>query len=103
MLRQFHTIIQPEPDFRTAFHYDLINQFAEQLLIEILQIFRAILKDSLQRFGLLDDIDFLLFQKYLFLLLGFAKLLCQLIAFGYKNIRVNQPLLVQQAQSVTLT
>lgn len=35
-------------------------------------------------------------------MLGIAKLLCQLIAFGYKNIRVNQSLLIQQGQSVTL-
>ena len=33
--RQFQPVLQAEPDFCIAFYYDLVNQFAEQLLIEL--------------------------------------------------------------------
>ena len=79
------------------------NQLAEQLLIEGFQHFRTGFYCFQQLLGTVEDAAILLLKNFFLLLLGVAKLLCQLIAFGYKNIRVNHAPPVQRGQSVTLT
>lgn len=77
-------------------HYDSVYQRAVQVCVECIYAFRTFSKDVDQLLCLLDGLIALGLQDAALFLFRLPELLRDGVAAGYKNIRINEPLLFRK-------
>lgn len=81
---------------------DPIHEGAEQVSVKCIYERRAFGQDVYQLLCLLNGLITLGLKDAAFFLLGLLELLCDGIAAGYKNIRINESLLLEHGQKLIL-
>ena len=95
--------MQAEAEGVVALHDDLRNERAAQLCVGAVEEVRPILQQGYQLPRPLGGGIPLGSHKFLFVQLGLPELAGQLVAFGYKNVRINEAVLLEEGQRLILT
>lgn len=95
--------MQAEAEGVVALHDDLRNERAAQLCVWAVEEVRPILQQGYQLPRPLGGGIPLGIHKLLFVQLGLPELTGQFIAFGYKNVRINEAVLLEEGQRLILT
>ena len=95
--------MQAEAEGVVALHDDFRNKRAAQLCVGAVEEVRPILQQGYQIPRPLGGGIPLGSHKLLFVQLGLPELTGQLVAFGYKNVRINEAVLLEEGQRLILT
>lgn len=95
--------MQAEAEGVVALHDDFRNKRAAQLCVGAVEEVRPILQQGYQLPRPLGGGIPLGSHKLLFVQLGLPELAGQLVAFGYKNVRINEAVLLEEGQRLILT
>lgn len=95
--------MQAEAEGVVALHDDFRNECAAQLCVGVVEEVRSILQQGYQLPRPLGGGIPLGSHKLLFVQLGLPELAGQLVAFGYKNVRINEAVLLEEGQRLILT
>lgn len=95
--------MQAEAEDVVALHDDFCNECAAQLCVGAVEEVRPILQQGYQLPRPLGGGIPLGSHKFLFVQLGLPELAGQLVAFGYKNVRINEAVLLEEGQRLILT
>lgn len=95
--------MQAEAEGVVALHDDFRNECAAQLCVGVVEEVRSILQQDYQLPRPLGGGIPLGIHKLLFVQLGLPELTGQFIAFGYKNVRINEAVLLEEGQRLILT
>lgn len=95
--------MQAEAEGVVALHDDLRNERAAQLCVWAVEEVRPILQQGYQLPRPLGGGIPLGSHKFLFVQLGLPELAGQFVAFGYKNVRINEAVLLEEGQRLILT
>ena len=90
--------MQAEAEGVVALHDDFRNECAAQLCVGVVEEVRSILQQGYQLPRPLGGGIPLGIHKLLFVQLGLPELTGQFIAFGYKNVRINEAVLLEEGQ-----
>ena len=94
--------MQAEAEGVVALHDDFRNKRAAQLCVGAVEEVRPILQHGYQLLRPLGGGIPLGSHKLLFVQLGLPELAGQLVAFGYKNVRINEAVLLEEGQRLIL-
>ena len=103
MFRKLQPVDQAEADDAVILDGDRLNQFAEQCLIEGRQQIRPIFQNVQKLLCALDCLIVFGAENAGFFQLCLAALFSQLVAAGYKNVRIDDGLLLELGQQSFLT
>ena len=95
--------MQAEAEGVIALHDDFCNKRAAELCVGVVEEVRPILQQGYQLPRPLGGGIPLGSHKLLFVQLGLPELAGQLVAFGYKNVRINEAVLLEEGQRLILT
>ena len=95
--------MQSKAEGVVALHDDFRNECAAQLCIWAVEEVRPILQQGYQLSCLLGGGILLGSHQLFFVQLGLPELAGQLVAFGYKNVRINEAVLLEEGQRLILT
>ena len=95
--------MQAEAEGIVALYNDFRDQRAAQLCVWAVEEVRPILQQGYQLPRPLGGGIPLGSHKLLFVQLGLPELAGQLVAFGYKNVRINEAVLLEEGQRLILT
>ena len=95
--------MQAEAEGVVALHDDFRNKRAAELCAGVVEEVRPILQQGYQLPRPMGGGIPLGIHKLLFVQLGLPELAGQLVAFGYKNVRINEAVLLEEGQRLILT
>ena len=95
--------MQAEAEGIVALHDDFRDQRTAQLCVWVVEEVRPILQQCYQLPRPLGGGIPLGIHKLFFVQLGLSELAGQLVAFGYKNVRINEAVLLEEGQRLILT
>ena len=95
--------MQAEAEGVVTLHDDFRNKRAAELCVGVVEEVRPILQQGYQLPRPLGGGIPLGSHKFLFVQLGLPELAGQLVAFGYKNVRINEAVLLEEGQRLILT
>ena len=95
--------MQAEAEGIIALYGNFFNKFTHQFRIGAVEEIRPILQQGYQLPRLLGGGILLGIHQLFFVQLGLPELTGQLVAFGYKNVRINEAVLLEEGQRLILT
>ena len=95
--------MQAEAEGIIALYGNFFNKFTHQFRIGAVEEIRPILQQGYQLPRLLGGGILLGIHQLFFVQLGLPELTGQLVAFGYKNVRINEAVLLEKGQRLILT
>ena len=95
--------MQAEAEGIVALYGNFFNKFTQQFRVGVVEEVRPILQQCYQLSRPLGGGIPLGIHQLLFVQLGLPELAGQFVAFGYKNVRINEAVLLEEGQRLILT